>query len=433
MSVETVGLIGILTMFVLMFLRVPIAISMALPGIVGAWYLRGWGPTSTILNTIIWNHGFNYTLTTIPMFVLMGELIYVSGISSDLFSVFRKWLGAVKGGLGLATVGASALFAAASGSSIASTATVGIVASGEMKKAGYSDTLSAGSIVAGGTLGILIPPSTAFIIYGILTEESIGKLLIAGIIPGILLTLFYAVTVYIAVLINPKLGPPAESATWKERLLALRSIGWIAALFIVVIGGMYAGIFSPTEAAGVGALGAAIIAAIRGQMSFRNLATSLINTSRITAFLFAIILGAFILNYFLAITRLPAHLAGFINGLDASPLVIVLFILCVYIFLGAIMDALAMVVITIPIFLPTLHALGFDMIWFGVIVVIMIELALITPPVGMGMFVLKGVNKELAMSSIYKGAVIFIVPIFALVALIVTFPQIATLLPNLMQ
>ena len=433
LSVETVGLIGLAVMFLLMFLRVPIAVAMSVPGILGAWYLRGWEPMTTMLNTVVWSHSYSYTLSTIPMFVLMSELIFLSGISSDLFDVFRKWLGAFRGGLALATVGASAIFAAACGSSVASTATIGIVASKEMQKAGYSDMLSSGAVVGGGTLGILIPPSTAFIIYGMLTEESIGKLLIAGILPGLLLTLLYMLTVYGAVLVRPSLGPAVERSSWKDRFIALRSILWIAILFVLVIGGMYVGLFSPTEAAGVGAFGAFVIAVIRRRLTWRNLSESLTNTVKVTGFLFAIILGAFILNYFLAITRLPANLAAVISGLGWHPVAVLLVILLLYLVLGAIMDALAMVVITIPIILPTVKALGFDLIWFGVIVVVMIEMALLSPPVGMGCFVLKGVNPSLRMEDIYKGALLFMLPIFVLIALLIAFPDIALLLPRLME
>lgn len=432
-SVETVGLVGLGLMFALMFLRVPIAIAMVVPGILGAWYLRGWGPMLTVLDTVVWSHSYNYTLSTIPMFVLMSELIYVSGISGELFDVFRKWLGALKGGLALATVGASAIFAAACGSSVAGTATMGIVASKEMQRAGYSDTLSSGAVVAGGTLGILIPPSTAFVLYGMLTEESIGKLLIAGIVPGLLLTVLYMLTVYAAVWVRPSFGPAMERTAWLDRVLALRSILWIALLFIVVIGGMYAGLFSPTEAAGVGAFGAFVIALVRGRITWRNLRECLSNTVKVSGFLFAIILGAFVLNYFLAITRLPADLASFINGLGWPPLYVMLVILALYLVLGAVMDALAMVVITIPILLPTVKALGFDLIWFGVIVVVMIEMALISPPVGMGCFVLKGVNPSLQMTSIYKGALLFMLPIFGLLALLLAFPGIALWMPGFMQ
>lgn len=433
LSVEAVGIVGLVLMLLLMFLRVPIALAMAVPGILGAWYLRGWQPMVTVLDTVVWTHSHSFTLSTIPMFVLMSELIYVSGISRELFDVFRKWLGALRGGLALATVGASAIFAAACGSSVAGTATMGIVASKEMQKAGYSDSLSSGAVVAGGTLGILIPPSTAFVLFGMLTEESIGKLLIAGIVPGLLLTLLYMLTVYCAVLVRPSLGPAMERTPWLARFIALRSILWIAVLFVVVIGGMYTGLFSPTEAAGVGAFGAFVIALVRGRMTWANLRESLSNTVKVTGFLFAIILGAFILNYFLAITRLPADLAGFIRDLGWHPIAVMLVILALYLVLGAMMDALAMVVITIPILLPTVKALGFDMIWFGVIVVVMVEMALISPPVGMGCFVLKGVNPSLRMGDIYKGALLFMLPIAVLLALLLGFPDIATWLPRLMR
>ncbi len=432
MSVQVIGLIGIGSVFLLMFARVPIAVAMAVPGIIGTWYLRGWEPMNTILSTVLWNHSFQYTLTTIPMFVLMSELISASGLSSDLFTVFRRWLGAIRGGLALATVGASAIFAAACGSSIASTATIGIVAAKEMKKAGYSDVLSGGSIVAGGTLGILIPPSTAFIIYGILTEESIGRLLIAGILPGLLLTALYGLTAYGLVLILPGSGPAIERSSWRERFSSLGSIFWIAILFIIVIGGMYFGVFGPTEAAGAGAFGALVIASIRSKMNFGNLMHCLNNTLRVTSFLFAIMLGAFILNYFLAITRLPNIMASFVSELRVSAIVVLLVILLVYMFLGAIMDALAMVVITIPIFLPTVKALGFDLIWFGVIIVVVIEMAMMSPPVGLACFVLKGVCPTMSMASIYKGGLLFMIPIIALLGLLIAFPDIALFLPRLM-
>lgn len=433
LSPEMTGLIGVGMMLVLMFLRVPIAMAMAVPGMLGAWYLRGWEPMTTMLNTVVWSHSYNYTLSTIPMFVLMSEFIRVSGISAELFEVFRKWLGAIRGGLALATVGASAIFAAASGSSIASTATMGIVASKEMQKAGYSDVLSSGAVVAGGTLGILIPPSTAFIIYGMLTEESIGKLLIAGILPGILLTLLYMLTVYCAVLVRPEFGPAVARSSWSDRVLALRSLGWVLILFILVIGGMYVGFFSPTEAAGVGAFGAFGIGVVRRRVRWPELQAALSDTLKVTAFLFAILLGAFILNYFLAITRLPAHLASFISGLGWHPVAVLVLILLLYLVLGALMDALAMVVITIPIILPTIKSLGFDLIWFGVVIVVLIEMALLSPPVGMGCFVLKGVNPSLNMSSIYKGAMLFMLPIAVLLALLVAFPEIALTLPRWMS
>lgn len=434
MSVEMVGILGVILMFVLMFLRVPIAISLAVPGIIGTYYLNGWGPLKTILNTIVWDHSASYTLSTIPMFVLMGELLFASGISNELFDFFRKWLGNLRGGLGIVTIGASAVFAAASGSSVASTGTIGLIASKEMKKAGYRDDFASGTVVAGGTLGILIPPSTIMVIYGILTETSIGKLLIAGIIPGIILTLFYMLTVYVSVRLQPYLAVQLhETSTWKEKFRSLGALILVFLLFLLVMGGMYLGYFSPTEAAGVGAFGAFLIALIRRKLTFQTFVKSLLGTLRTTSFIFAIILGAFILNYFLAITRLPILLAEFITSTNLSPLGVLSLIILMYAILGAVMDALAMIVITIPIVIPTLVALNFDLIWFGVILVLMVEMALITPPFGMNCFVLKGAIPELNLNDIFKGALRFVIPILLVVVILIAFPEIVLYLPNLMR
>ncbi|MGG3493422.1 TRAP transporter large permease, partial [Brevibacillus choshinensis] len=336
MELEIVGLIGLIVMFVLMFLRVPIAVSMAVPAFMGVLYLRDGIVLDTVIKTIVWDHSFSYSLTTIPMFVLMGELLFVSGISNELFTAFRHWFGRVRGGLAMGTIGASAIFAAASGSSIATTGTMGVIASKEMVNAGYNKALSGGAIVAGGSLGILIPPSTVFIIYGMMTEQSIGKLLIAGILPGILLTVLYILTVYFSVLINPSLAQKGEGTSWKERFLSVRHIGWVIILFAIVIGGMYIGWFSPTEAAGVGAFGAFLIALIRRKLGWQNFIESLSRTLRTTGFLFAIMLAAFILNYFLAITRLPMALAELLNGLHVSAGLIFTLIIIMYILLGAV-------------------------------------------------------------------------------------------------
>lgn len=432
MSVELVGFIGLIVMFILMFLRVPIAIAMAIPAFIGIVYIRDINVLFSAIETIVWNHSFSYTLVTIPMFVLMGEFLFVSGISSELFMVFRNWFGKYRGGLALGTIGASAVFAAASGSSLATTGTMGVIASKEMKDAGYAPTLSSGAIVAGGTLGILIPPSTMFIIYGMMTEQSIGKLLIAGIIPGILLTLMFMLTVYISVLFNPELAPKGEKTSWRERFTSLRHVIWILILFTVVIGGMYAGWFSPTEAAGVGAFGAFIIAFVRRKLTWNNLIKAMLRTLRTTGFLFAIMLSAFILNYFMAITKLPMILADFLTGLNLSTGLIFLLIVIMYIALGAVMDTFAMIVVTIPIVLPLVEALGFDLIWFGVIIILVVEMALISPPIGMNCFVLKGVVDDLELSDIFKGALRFMIPILVLILLLYFFPNIALYLPNRM-
>ncbi|WP_209121011.1 TRAP transporter large permease [Alkalihalobacillus sp. BA299] len=431
MSVEVLGLLGILLMFVLMFFRVPIAIALMIPGIIGVLLLRGWAPLEAALKSIIWTHSFSYTFSTIPMFILMGELLFISGISSELFTTFRKWLANLRGGLATSTIGASALFAAASGSSVAATGTMGVIAHKEMRDSGYNDKFSSGTIAAGGTLGILIPPSGAFIIYGILTEQSIGKLLIAGIIPGIILSLLFILTIYITVRIHPQLAPDTSvKYSWKEKFTSLKSTIWIMILFAVVIGGMYAGWFSPTEAAGIGAAVALILALVKRKLTFKTLIVALERTLKTTGFIFAIVIGAFVLNYFLALTGLPDLLASFITSINVPWWVIMLLILLMYFILGAVMDALAMIVITIPIITPIITALGFDLIWFGVWIVVIIELSLITPPIGMNCFVLKGAVSDLRLEDIFKGAARFIIPILVMLVILVLFPEIALWLPN---
>lgn len=319
MSTEMIGVLGMLVMFILMMLRIPISMAMAVPAIVGIVYLKGWEPLFTVIDSTVWTNSANYTFSTIPMFILMGEFLFLSGISDELFAVFRAWFGKLKGGLAMATIGASAGFAAASGSSLATTGTMGVVTSKEMLKAGYNKAFAGGSIVAGGTLGILIPPSTIFIIYGMLTGESVGKLLIAGLFPGIMLTSLFILTISIAVFIKPSLAPAGESSSWKERFQSLSKTIWVILLFALVIGGMYLGWFSPTEAAGIGAFGAFIISLIRRKMTWRKFLDSLTLTLQTTGFLFAIALSAFIINYFLVITGVPGLLVSSITDNGLSP------------------------------------------------------------------------------------------------------------------
>lgn len=434
MSPVTVGIICIILMFVLIFSRVPISIAMAVPGIIGAVYLRGWDAVGSMLNTVVWGQSASYLFSTIPMFVLMGELLFAANITKDLFDSFRKWFGSYRGGLGTATIGASALFAATSGSSIATTGTMGQIATKEMRDSNYKDFFVGGTVVAGGTLGILIPPSTAFIIYGLIADQSIGKLLIAGIIPGIILTLAYILVVYLSVVFQPSIAPViSQKFTWKEKFVSLRSTIWFIALFVLVIGGMYVGIFSPTESAGVGAAGALVLCLIKRQLTFKKTITAFSRTVRTTSFIFAIILGAYILNYFLALTRLPILLAEWITATNLSPYTILIFIIVLYIILGMIMDLTAMIVITMPVFLPTLTAMGFDLIWFGVIIVILIEMAMITPPVGINCFVLKGAVPDLELGSIFRGAIRFVFALAIVLILMIIFPQIPLFLPNLLM
>lgn len=434
MSSLAVGVICIILMFVLMFSRVPIAISMAVPGILGAVYLRGWDAVGSMLNTVVWDQSASYIFSTIPLFVLMGELLFAANITKDLFESFRKWFGSLRGGLGMATIGASSIFAASSGSSIAATGTMGLIATGEMRKSGYKDAFSGGTVVAGGTLGVLIPPSTAFIIYGLMAEQSIGKLLIAGIIPGILLTIIFMLIIYVSVLINPSLAPRSNlKFTWKEKFVSLKSTIWFISLFVLVIGGMYIGIFSPTESAGIGAAGALTLCLIRGGLTFKKLVTAFSRTVQTTSFMFAIILGAYILNYFLALTRLPIVLAQWVTDSGISAYTLLFSIILLYILLGMVMDLVAVMVITMPVFLPTLVAFDFDLIWFGVIIVILIEMAMITPPVGINCFVLKGAVPDLHLGDIFKGSIRFVVGLAILLAIMIVYPEIALFLPDLLM
>lgn len=435
MNLETVGILVIGAVFLLMFLRVPIVVAMALPAFVAILYLKSDFTLYTVIESIVWERSNNYTLSTIPLFVLMGQLLFVSGFTNDLFDTFRKFFGHIRGGLGFATIAASAVFASSSGSSLATTSTIGLVASKEMLKANYSKSLTGGSIAAGGTLGILIPPSTMFILYGVMTEQSIGKLLIAGIVPGILLTLLFVLTIFICIKVKPSMGGDVVDSeiSWKERLESLKVNIWILLLFLVVMGGIYLGFFTATEAAGIGAFGAFIIGLLRKKLTFALFSKAMFGTIKTTGFIFAIVIGAFLLNYVLTITRVPNLLADALFAANLSPLVFFILMVVMYLVLGAIMDTLAMVVVTIPILLPTLIAYDFNLIWFGVVIVLLVEVALITPPVGMNCFVLKGVVKELKIGEIFRGATLFVIPIVTLIFVLYAFPDIATFLPDLIK
>ena len=433
MSTETIGVIALVVMLGLMLFRVPIAISIALPGVVGILYLKDWTVLRNAVDSIIWNHSLSYTMSTIPMFMWMGEMLTASGISSELYNSFRLWLGRLKGGLAMATIGASAVFAAASGSSVANTGTIGMMASREMLKFKYSKPLASGSIVAGGTLGILIPPSGFLIIYGMLTEQSIGKLLLAGIIPGIILSLLFVITIFVSVLIKPDLAPPAEKASWKERFVSIKSTIWILILFVIVIGGMFFGFFGPTEAAGIGALAATLLALAKGKLTWKVFWETLRRTTLSSGFLFAIILAAFLFNYFLTISKVPTMLSSLLTDAGYPPLVTFIMIFIMYVILGAVMDSMAALVVTIPIVMPIIESLGHDLIWFGIVMCLLVEVALISPPHGMNIMVLNGVVPEYGLGNIFIGALLFVIPIFFMVALLYIFPDIVLFLPDRMM
>ena len=429
----TAGLLGIVLLLVLLFSGMPIALAMGLVGFLGMAYVNGLNPGLHVMGTTPHTISSSYSMSVIPLFVLMGALCYHAGLSKELYFAVYRWIGHFPGGLAMATIGACASFAAVSGSSVATTATMGMVALPEMKRYKYDPGLAAGSIAAGGSIGILIPPSVILVLYGILTEQSIGKLFAAGFIPGILEALFYMITIYILCKRNPLLGPKGERATFKERIGSLRATWGVVALFVLVIGGIYMGVFTPTEAAGAGAFGALIFSLGRRRLSWKMFTDSLEETSKTTAMVFLILIGAALLGYFLAVTRLPFELSSWVSGLEVNRYIILGMIVLLYLVLGAIMSSLAMIVLTVPIIFPVVEALGFDPIWFGIIIVRVVEIGQITPPVGINVYVLKGVAKDVSLQVIFRGVFPFIITDICHVAVLVAVPQLATFLPSLMK
>lgn len=428
-----VGAIGICLLLLLMAFRMQIGLAMVIAGFLGFSYLRGLGPGLDILGSVPYRTAAAYTMSVIPLFVLMGNFCYYSGVSRDIYSATHKWLGYLPGGLAMATTVGCAGFAAISGSSVATAVTMGTVALPEMQRYNYHPKLATGCIAAGGTLGILIPPSIGFILYAMLTEESIGKLFIAGILPGILLTGLFMLVIYITAQRDPKLGPRGPSTSFTEKLASLKGIWAVLILFLLVMGGLYLGVVTPTEAAGIGAFAAFLIMLGKKQLTRQNLVGSLLDTGKITAMCYIILMGANLFGYFIAVTRIPYELADFAGALPVPRLLILVFILVVYLFLGCVMDAIAMIVLTVPIFYPVVTGLGFDPIWFGVIMVIVMEMGLITPPVGVNVFVISGVAKGVPLNTIFQGIFPFLLAMIVCIAILIALPQIALLLPNLMS
>jgi tripartite ATP-independent transporter DctM subunit len=433
MTPLAIGYLGVLVLVILLFSGIHIGVVMGIVGFLGIACISGWEGGLAILRTVPFTTFANYGMSVVPLFILMGVFCFYSGISKELYDCVHKWLGQLRGGLAMATVGACALFAAISGSSLATAATMGSVALPEMKRYRYDPALAAGSVSAGGTMGILIPPSIPLVVYGILTTESIGKLLMAGIIPGILQAVFYIATIHILCLWRPSLGPPGPRSSLSAKVTSLKAVWAVVVLFTLVIGGIYFGFFSPTEAAGVGACGACIFALMRRRLSWGSFRESITSSIKTTAMIFVIFLGAMILGYFFAVTRLPFEMASFIGGLPVNRYAILVLILIVYLFLGCIMDSLAMILLTVPIFYPLIKTLGFDPIWFGIIVVRAMEIGLITPPVGLNVFIIQGIAKDVPMYTIFRGIIPFLIADFCHVALLIVFPGIVTFLPGLMK
>jgi len=428
----TEGLLGFGAMFALMLMRVPIAISMGLVGLVGLGLMRSWPAAMSSAAGEFIDVGA-YTLSVVPLFVLMGNFVTRAGMSRDLYQAAYAFIGHRRGGLAMSTIAACAGFGAICGSSIATTATMARVAMPEMRRFGYEPAFAAGSICAGATLGILIPPSVILVIYGIMTEQSIGALFAAGVIPGIVATCFYLLASMWITRRHPHWGPPGERATWPERFTALRGIWGVLLLFAIVMGGMYGGFFTPTEAAGVGAGGGFIFALARGALDWRVLRDVLLESARTSAMLFMIVIGASLFANFLNFTELPTALRDFVTHFDLHPIAVIVAICAVYVVLGMAMESLSMMLLTVPLFFPLVTSLGFDPVWFGIIVVCVIEISLITPPVGMNIFVLSSVLPDVKTSTIWRGVMPYVAADIVRMGVLIAFPALSLYLPRLLQ
>jgi len=436
MEPVTLGYISVGVLILLLFSGLHIGIVMSLIGILGILYLAGWDAALGILNCVPYSTWASFDLCMVPLFILMGEFCFQGNLSKDLFSSAYKFLGSLKGGLAMATIGACALFAAVSGSSVATAATMATVVLPEMKKYNYDDSLSTGTLAAGGTLGILIPPSIYLVIYGMITQQSIGKLFLAGFIPGVLQALMFIAAIAILCYRNPRMGPAGPAVSWWEKIKSLKNIWIVVLLFLLIIGGINLGWFSPNEGAGIGAMGAFLFALARRKMSWQAFKNSLTETIKTTGMVFFIFLGAMILGYFFAMTRLPNELSNTVASLHISRYLVWAVIVLVYLFLGCVMDSMAMVLLTVPILYPLMcgaGGLGFNPIWFGIMIVIVVEMGLITPPVGINVFVIKGMAPDVPTYTIFKGIVPFLMMDILEIIILTVLPGIVTFLPNILK
>jgi tripartite ATP-independent transporter DctM subunit len=427
------GLVGLVAFLVLAILRVPMAFAMGIVGFFGVAYKLNFNVASAMIGQVTYETGLSYTLSVIPLFILMGNFVVRARISDELYHAAYCFLGHRRGGLAMSTIIACAGFGAICGSSIATAATFAKVSYPSMRRYGYSDSLAAGSIAAGGTLGILIPPSVIMVIYGIMTETSIGKLFAAGILPGAIATVLLCLAALWIAWRDPKAGPPAEPHPWAERLEALRHVWPVVALFVLVIGGIYAGIFTATEGAGIGASGAFLFALARRALTWRTLLEVLVDSARTTAMIFMILIGALLFASFVNYTTMPGDLKQMVTAFQLTPLFVVIAICAIYVVLGTAMEELSMILLTVPLFFPVVTALGYEAVWFGVVVVIVVQIGLISPPVGMNIFVVKNLLRHLTIGTVFRGVMPFTVALVAVLALMVAFPQLATWLPSLMK
>jgi len=432
MSPDVVALIGFLVLFILMLLRVPVGMAMGLVGVAGYSYIVGVGPAMKLIGQTSMRTVTDYTFGVIPMFMLMGAFVTISGVSNELFRAANSFVGHLRGGLGVATVVACGGFAAICGSSVATAATFAGVAYPEMRRYGYPQSFSTGVIAAGGTLGAMLPPSTVLAVYAIITQQDIGKLFMAGILPGLLAITMYVITIAILVKLKPGLLPAGEFKPWKERFRGLKDVWAPLVLFAFVIGGLYGGLFTPTEAGGMGAGGAFLLGVLRGKLSRAQVREALLQATRTSAAVFTVLIGALLFGYFLTITQTPQKLTEFLTGLGLGPYGVLALIMVMYLVLGCLMDAMAMIILTVPIIFPVITGLGFDPIWFGIIIVMTVELGLIHPPVGMNVFVIKSVVKDVSFTTIFKGVIPFVVTDLIRLLILIAFPVIALYLPQRM-
>lgn len=435
------SLIGFAALMSLIFFRVPLSVAMATIGVLGFAYVqmfefgnpRGMDAALNMVSQIAFETGLSYSLSVVPLFILMGNFITTAGLSNQLYRAAHAFLGHFKGGLALSTVVSCGAFSAVCGSSMATAATMSKVAMPEMRRYKYADSLASGAIAAGGTLGILIPPSTILVVYGIMTETDIGKLFIAGLLPGLIGIIMYMAAVSISVYLKPELGPAGKKSDWKVRFSALKDVWAICALFLLVMGGIYSGIFTPTEAAGIGASGAFFIALFRRKLTFKSLIDTLVSSVRTTAMLFFLIMGAVLFSNFINLAGLPDALKEYVLTLGLSPVMVILAIIAIYIVLGCVLESMSMILLTVPVFYPLVQAMGMDLIWFGILVVVVTEISLITPPVGLNVFVLKTVLSDIKLSTIFRGVTPFWMADILRLILIAIIPGISLLLPNMVR
>jgi len=432
MDPNVVAALGFVALFILMLLRVPVGMAMGLVGVAGFAMITGVAPALKLIGQTSMRTVTDYTFGVIPMFLLMGAFVSNSGMSRELFKSAHAFAGHLRGGLGFATIIACGAFAAISGSSVATAATFSAVAYPEMRRFKYPEGLSAGTIAAGGTLGAMFPPSTVLVVYGIITEQDIGKLFMAGVVPGLIAVLMYLTTLGLIGAVRPDLLPRGPKSSWAERFRSLKGIWASLLLFVFVIGGLYGGLFTPTEAGGMGAGGAFIIGVLRGRLSRADVLTSLLQATRTAAAVFTVLIGALLFGYFLTITGTPQKVTEFLTSLGLGSYGVLSLILLMYLVLGCLMDAMAMIILTVPIVFPVIIALGFDPIWFGVIIVMTVELGLIHPPVGMNVFVIKSVIPDISFASVFKGVTPFIMTDLVRLIILISFPVLSLYLPSLM-